>query len=312
MILTQNRDSTVMGCMGCEGIGITSEQYQGEPMNDVRELRQTSKYRATMEQLQALKRVTVTGKDYWLAREIYRILGYRTWEGFEGLLARAMAACDGVGAHPDNHFQQTSKMVEIGSGAKRPQVDYFMSRIACYLTAMNGESSMPEVAAAQAYFAVQTRRMELYDQQAEDERRLEMRERVSTSFKRVRDAAHDAGVRNMMQLVFQDARYQGLYGMSAQDVKLRKGLNDDDTLFDYAKAMELSANDFQMNLAADVITRDHVKGEQQALPIRFTPTPTGVRMGANPDTGERAMDVLDRADLPFPHSLPEFPATFPR
>ena len=279
-----------MGCMGYDGIGITSEQYQGEPMNDVRELRQTSKYRATMEQLQALKRVTVTGKDYWLAREIYRILGYRTWEGFEGLLARAMAACDGVGAHPDKHFRQTSKMVEIGSGAKRPQVDYFMSRIACYLTTMNGESSMPEIAAAQAYFAVQTRRMELYDQQAGDERRLEMRERVSTSFKRVRDAAHDAGVRNMMQSVFHDARYQGLYGMSAQDVKLRKGLNDDDTLFDYAKAMELSANDFQMNLAADVITRDHVKGEQQAI-------------NTNRALAERVRDVILESGATPPEDL---------
>jgi len=135
-------------------------------------------YRSTMERLETLKHVTATEKEYWLAREIYPALGY-TWEGFEGVIARAMDACSGVGILPENHFRHTSTMVVLGSGAKRNVVNYFLSRAACYLIAINGDPSKPEVAAAQAYFAVQTRRMEIRDQQeqalSEHQRRRELR-----------------------------------------------------------------------------------------------------------------------------------------
>jgi len=152
-----------------------------------------------MQRLEALKHVTATGKEYWLAREIYSALGY-TWEGFDGVITRAMDACSGVGITPENHFRHTSTMVVLGSSAKRNVVNYFLSRAACYLIAINGDPSKPEVAAAQAYFAVQTRRMEIRDQQelvlTEDQRRLELRSRVKTSFRRVSAAAKEAGVRN--------------------------------------------------------------------------------------------------------------------
>ena len=159
----------------------------------------TPAYRSTMERLEALKHVTATEKEYWLAREIYPALGY-TWEGFEGVIKRAMDSCSGVGILPENHFRHTSTMVVVGSNAKRNVVNYFLSRAACYLIAINGDPSKPEVAAAQAYFAVQTRRMEIRDQQegalSEDQRQLELRSRVKTSFKRVSAAAKEAGVRN--------------------------------------------------------------------------------------------------------------------
>lgn len=246
-------------------------------------------YKATMERLQELMRHTATGKEYWRAREIHTVLGY-AWEGFGDVIKRAMEACGKVGVGPEKHFRQTSTMVEIGSGAKREVADYFLSRIACYLIAMNGEPSKAEVAAAQAYFAIQTRRMELQDQRPDDEKRLELREKVSQSHRKVSAVAKAAGVRDRMQPIFHDARSRGLYGMSNREVKRKKGLTEKDNLFDYAGALELSANDFQMRLAADVLEREHIQGEQTAITV-------------NKDVGNRVREAIRDSKGTMPEDL---------
>jgi DNA-damage-inducible protein D len=257
----------------------------------------TPAYRSTMERLETLKHVTATGKEYWLAREIYPALGY-TWEGFEGVITRAMDACSGVGIVPGNHFRHTSTMVMLGSGAKRNVVNYFLSRAACYLIAINGDPSKPEVAAAQAYFAVQTRRMEIRDQQegalSEDQRQLELRSRVKTSFKRVSAAAKEAGVRNRMQPVFHEAGYRGLYGAPLRAVRRKKGISEAENILDRAGPLELSANDFQMNLAAEVITREGIRSEQRAIDINET-------------VGARVRKVIEESGSPLPEDLPVEP-----
>jgi DNA-damage-inducible protein D len=229
------------------------------------EISETPEYKATMARLEAVKRTTPKGIDYWVAREINDILGYPTWREFENVISRAKAACEGTGIDPAKHFVPTHTMVELGSGAKRSVEDYFLSRPACSLIAMNGDPIKPEIAAAQVYYTVQTRRMELHDQLSEDEKRVELRNKVAQSHKRVSGAANKAGVRNTMQGVFHDARYQGLYGMPLKDVRLKKGLGENEQLYDRAGPLELSANDFQMNLAADVLTREQIQGEQRAI-----------------------------------------------
>ena len=98
-------------------------------MNDETGLEAAPAYRATMERLRALKKVTPTGADYWMAREVCEVLGY-TWEGFGAVLERAQASCAGNGADPVNHFRRTSKKVRLGSGAERRVVDLFLSRAA--------------------------------------------------------------------------------------------------------------------------------------------------------------------------------------
>lgn len=232
------------------------------------ELVNSPQYLSTMERLEAVKRSTVEGADYWLARDINAILGYPNWREFEDVIDRARSAFDGNGIDSSHQIVLTHKMMEVARGAQRRGDDYFLSRSACYLIAMNGDPTKPEIAAAQAYFAVQTRRMEIADQAAElsdDEKRLELRGKVAQSFKIVSGVAQDAGVSGRMQAIFHDARYHGLYGMSGRDVKRRKGLRDKDNIFDYAGPLELSANDFQMNLAAEVIRNDRVSGEQQVI-----------------------------------------------
>jgi DNA-damage-inducible protein D len=229
------------------------------------EIEKLPQYQETMARLEAVKRQTSSGKDYWLAREINGVLGYPQWREFGDVIERAKNACAAANISASNHFGPTHKMVEVGSGAKREVDDYFLSRAACYFIAMNGEPSKPEIAAAQAYFAIQTRRMELADQRAADEQRLGMRDKVTESFKKISGVAQDAGV--VRQGIFHDARYRGLYGMPLRDVKRRKGVSDKENLLDRAGALELSANDFQMLLAAEVITTKGIKGEAAAVVV---------------------------------------------
>jgi DNA-damage-inducible protein D len=215
-------------------------------------------YSHTMQRLEALRKTTGTGKDYWRARDIFQVLGYRDWRNFEGVIDRAKSACAGNKLDPSHHFVETTKLMGQGN-------DYFFSRAACYLVAMNGEPNKPEIAAAQTYFAIQTRRMEIEDQKTDDEKRIHLRDRATKSFKRVSEQAKLSGVRNTKQAVFHDQRYVGLYGKSARNVKTAKGLGETDNLLDYAGALELSAHDFQMNLAADVLAKEGIKSEAVAI-----------------------------------------------
>ncbi|TIT96236.1 MAG: hypothetical protein E5W43_22515 [Mesorhizobium sp.] len=133
------------------------------------------------------------------------------------------------------------------------------------MIALNGDPSKPEIAGAQAYFVVQTHRMEQVDALTQDEKRLHLRDKVTNAFRTVSGVAKEAGVPNSKQPLFHDARYQGLYGMSRRDVMARKGLKREDNPFDYAGPLELSANEFQMNMAADVIKKEGIKGEYRVI-----------------------------------------------
>ena len=218
-----------------------------------------------MEALDRLKRTSPEGVDYWHARDINITLGYPKWREFLALMERAGESLSKNSIDPSHHFVLTHKMVELGSGSQRQVDDYFLSRSACYLTAMNGDPIKPEIAAAQAYFVVMTREKELEDERSDDEKRLELREKVTQSVKVVSAVAQAAGVRNQMQPIFHDQRYQGLYGMSLKDLKDLKGLQEKEQMFDRAGPLELSMHDFQMKLAADVIAKSNVKGKQAAI-----------------------------------------------
>ena len=231
----------------------------------VNDLSETPKYRRTIDELKSLMRQSEDSVEYWMAREIHAVLGYRTWREFDAVIERARRSLHSNDIDPSHHIELTHKMVGLGSGARRRQDDYFLSRAACSLIVLNGDPSKPEIAAGQAYFVVQTRRMEIEDQRVEDEKRLELREKVAQSHRRVSGVAQDAGVSSQMQGIFHDARYQGLYGMPLRDVKERKGIGEKEKIYDRAGPMELSANDFQMNLAAEVIQKEGVQGEKAAI-----------------------------------------------
>lgn len=222
-------------------------------------------YAQTMQKLEQLKRISKQGTDYWKAREINLILGYPAFDKFQPVIERAREALIANNVDDSHHIARTSKLMGGGKGSQREGVDYFLTRAACYLIAMNGDSSKPQIAAAQAYFAVQTRRMEETDMQLRDEKRLELRDKVSGSMKRVSAVAQEAGVASRRQGIFHEQRYLGLYDARSSVVKELKGLAPGDNLFDRAGPLELSAHDFQMNLAADIISKDKVRGEKAAI-----------------------------------------------
>jgi len=141
-----------------------------------------------------ISHTTEDGIEYWLARELQSILGYSRWENFVEAIKRAQISCESSGANAPDHFRETTKMVSLGSGSARNVVDYLLTRYACYLIAQNGDPKKDEIAFAQSYFAIQTRKQELIEERLEQLNRLQLREQLRTSEKRLSQNIYERGV----------------------------------------------------------------------------------------------------------------------
>jgi DNA-damage-inducible protein D len=215
---------------------------------------------------EALRQTNEHGAEFWSARDLQTLLGYSQWRRFEDSIKRAMESCEQSGNPRDYHFAGAGKMIEVGKGAIREVEDYHLSRFACYLIAQNGDPRKPEIASAQKYFAIQTRRQELSDQFAADRERLELRKQASEEFKNLSGAAQYAGVRSRMFGVFHDAGYKGLYGGLGRDaIKATKGVPEKDNLMDRMNATELAANQFRMTQTRDKLARENIRSETLAI-----------------------------------------------
>ena len=151
---------------------------------------------------EALKKLNQHGIEYWSARDLQVCLGYSQWRYFENALKKAITSCKKSGNDPQNHFAGVRKMVSIGSQTEREVEEWHLSRFACYLIAQNGDPRKPEIAEAQKYFAIQTRRQELSDEMSADLERLELRKQAATEFKALSGAARDAGVQKRCSASF--------------------------------------------------------------------------------------------------------------
>ena len=176
-----------------------------------------------------IRHVDENGYEYWLARELQGVLQYAKWENFHKVIKTAQIACKISQQQVSDHFPDLRKMVDIGSGAKRSQIDYKLTRYACYLIVMNGDPRKEVIALGQTYFAVKTRQQELaelYNVLSEDEKRLFIRGDVKQKNMLLAEAAHKAGIiTNQEYATFQDAGYRGLYGgMTAGILPSTKGL----------------------------------------------------------------------------------------
>ena len=177
-----------------------------------------------------------------------------------------MESCRQSGNDPQNHSTGSGKMVEIGSQTEREVNDYHLSRFACYLIAQNGDPRKPEIAQAQKYFAIQTRKQELSEENAADLERLELRKQASVEFKALSGAARDAGVQNKMFGVFHDAGYKGLYGgLGVDAIKARKGIAPKEQLMDRMNTTELAANQFRMTHAREKLKLEKIKNQRDAI-----------------------------------------------
>jgi DNA-damage-inducible protein D len=209
-----------------------------------------------------IKKQDKDGVEFWTARELMILLGYSDWRNFEVVIRKALEACMVSGQDVDNHFVDITKMVSIGSNTFRQIPDWKLDRYACYLIAQNGDPKKSQIALAQTYFAIQTRRQEVLEKLSEGEKRLFTRTEVSTHNKQLAQSAQKAGVK--MFGVFNDAGYKGLYGMSLRDIEKRKGINKGE-LLDRAGSTELAANLFRITQTDEKLRNDNIQGEQAAI-----------------------------------------------
>jgi len=213
-----------------------------------------------------LKQVNDHNAEYWSARDLQPLLGYSQWRRFEDAVRRAISSCEQSGNNPEHHFAGAGKPITGGKGAVQIVQDYQLSRFACYLIAQNGDPRKAEIAQAQKYFAIQTRRQELSEQLASDRERLELRKQTSEEFKALSGAARQAGVQNRMFGIFHDAGYKGLYGgLGNEQIKARKGVPTKEQLMDRMNATELAANQFRMTQTRDKLVREGIRDQQQAI-----------------------------------------------
>ena len=232
------------------------------------------------------------GAEYWTARDLQPQLGYKQWRSFENAIKKAATSCEKSGNDPGHHFARARKMVTLGSGSERQVDDYLLSRFACYLIAQNGDPRKPEIAYAQKYFAIQTRRQELSDALAADLERLEMRKQTSEEFKALSGAARDAGVQDRMFGVFHDAGYKGLYGgMGREDIKARKNIPPKEQLMDRMGTTELAANQFRMTQTRDKLAREGVHDQERAI-------------RTHTEVGKKVRDAIKRIGGTPPENLP--------
>ena len=198
-----------------------------------------------------LRHFDENGNEYWLARELQTALQYAKWENFHKVIKTAQITCKISQQNVSDHFPEVRKMVTIGSGAQRKQVDYKLTRYACYLIVMNGDPRKEVIAWGQTYFAVKTRQQELaelYEQLSEDEKRLFIRGDIKQKNMLLAEAAHKAGIiTNQEYAAFQDSGYRGLYGgLTARDIAENKGLQSGEEILDFMGSEELAANLFRI------------------------------------------------------------------
>ncbi|MAG44612.1 DNA damage-inducible protein D [bacterium] len=212
------------------------------------------------------KKINKNGIEYWEARELMPLLGYNRWENFIKVVNKAQDACEGSKQAKEDHFRDVTKMVKLGSGSMRQVKDHHLSRYACYLIAQNGDPRKLQISIAQTYFAIQTRKQELFQELSENKKRLLIRGEVKEHNKELFSTAQKAGVSNFGK--FNNYGYLGLYELKAEQIKRKKRIGQDDIL-DRAGATELAANLFRITQTDAKIKKEEMQGAERASATHY-------------------------------------------
>lgn len=241
-----------------------------------------------------IKHIDENGIEYWYARELMKVLSYKDWRYFDAVIEKARTACKNSEITDVDHFVVDNKMVEIGSGAKRKQKDYKLTRYACYLIAQNANPRLKIVALAQTYFAIQTRKQEIsekeYTSLTEDEKRFYQRNLTRKGNYSLNQTAKNAGVKNFDK--FHNAGYKGLYnGETADDIAKRKGLRYREDILDNMGSEELAANLFRITQTESKLKKDKVNSEKEANKTHY-------------NIGKNIREVIAKNGGTMPENLP--------
>ncbi len=245
---------------------------------------------------ESIRHVNEYGEEFWYARELQIALEYAEWRNFKKVINKAITACKSSENLVSDHFVDTNKMVNIGSGAERELDDIQLSRYACYLIVQNGNPQKKVIALGQSYFAVKTRQQELienFDELDEDKKRLAIRYEMIEHNKMLVAAAKDAGVETTKDYaIFQNYGYKGLYGgLGAREIHERKKLKKGEKILDYMGYEELAANLFRATQAEAKLRRENIQGKTNANQAHY-------------DVGKEVRNTIERLGGTMPEDLP--------
>ena len=238
---------------------------------------------------------TETGVEYWLARDLQHLLGYNKWENFQTVIAKAKTSCEVSGHTVENHFPDVRKMVEIGSGTQREIEDIVLTRYACYLIAQTGDPRKQEIAFAQTYFAVQTRRAELIEQRLLEAERVSARKKLTTTEKELSQLIFEQTGGNQDFALIRSKGDQALFGKSTQAMKAHWQVPDSRPLADFAPTIILKAKDFATEITIHN-ARTHQMGTEPEISQEHVTNNAAVRQtllsrGIRPESLPAAEDV---------------------
>ena len=204
------------------------------------------------------------GVEFWLARDVQHLLGYTKWENFLNVVSRAKTACEISGHAVADHFPEVRKMVDLGSGSQREVDDLMLTRYACYLIAQNGDPKKQEIAFAQTYFAIQTRRAELIEKRILEAERVSARKKLTTTEKELSEVIFEQTGGSQDFGLIRSKGDHALFGKSTQAMKAQWKVPDSRPLADFAPTIILKAKDFATEITI-FNAREHKMGSERAI-----------------------------------------------
>ncbi len=200
--------------------------------------------------------------EFWYARELQPLLGYSRWENFELVIKKAIIACENAGGNVEDHFRGVTKMIRLAKNAERGVKEYVLTRYACYLIAQNGDSRKDEIAFAQSYFAVQTRKQEMIEDRIRLIERLNAREKLKESEKRLSQNIYERGVDDAGFGRIRSKGDQALFGgFTTKDMKVRLGVKENRPLADFLPTLTIAAKNLATEMTNYNVEQKDLYGE---------------------------------------------------